>query len=74
MIDRITIDSKIHFEKSCLAGTRITARTRTFCEDVRERHLQALSTNNSERIAVLHRYYPRQRPKQWLSGPFWFLH
>ena len=47
MIDRITIDSKIHFGKPCIAGTRITVQS------VLELLNEGLSFKE-----IIHNYYP----------------
>ncbi|CAB1059413.1 Gsr2395 protein [Olavius sp. associated proteobacterium Delta 1] len=47
MIDRITIDSKIHFGKPCIAGTRITVQS------VLELLNEGLSFNE-----IIQNYYP----------------
>ena len=48
MIDRITIDSKIHFGKPCIAGTRITV------QNVLELLNEGLSFKE-----IIQNYYPK---------------
>jgi uncharacterized protein (DUF433 family) len=47
MIDRITVDPKVHFGKPCIAGTRITV------QDVLELLDENLSFDD-----IIHNYYP----------------
>ena len=53
MIDRITIDSKIHFGKPCIAGTRITV------QNVLELLNEGLSFKE-----IIQNYYPELNDEQ----------